>query len=213
VRRALLLVVVVVAVCVGLVAAGEVGLGPVVITREDEQKIILMLGRPRTVTQPGATLRIPLLEDARAYDRRLLYLNTEPLPIQTKDEERIVVDNYVVWRIADAVKFFASFPTGMSQAERQIDRVVRADVREVIGQHTLSDVLTGQRLAIMGAITEKTNVALAGYGIEVADVRINRTELPLATEQNVSSAWRARTAPRARSRRAASGRRRIARPG
>ncbi len=168
-----------------LVGAGELGLGPVVITHPDEQKIIMRLGDPRSVTEPGWALRVPLLDDVRSFDRRLLYLNTEPLPIQTKDEERIVVDNYVVWRIAMPVKFLESFPAGMTQAEDQIDRLVRADVREVIGRHTLSQVLTAEREAIVTAIAEKSDRQLADFGIEVVDVRINRTELPATTEQNV----------------------------
>ena len=65
-RRILLAILVVGAAGVGLVAAGNVDLGPVVITPEDEQKIILLLGDPRTVTEPGWTLRVPLLENVRS---------------------------------------------------------------------------------------------------------------------------------------------------
>ena len=184
-RRALIGFVVVVLVCVGLIWLGEFGWGPVVITRENEQKMILFLGDPRAVTEPGVTLRLPLLEEEWVFDRRLLYLNAEPDLIQTRDQERILVDNYVVWRIVDPGKFFASFPGGMTQAEHQIDRVIRAGVREVIGQHTLTEVLTGERLDIMRVITEQANAQLGQYGIEAEDVRINRTELPRGAEKNV----------------------------
>ena len=184
-RRALIGFVAVVLVCVGLIWLGEFGWGPVVITRENEQKMILFLGDPRAVTQPGFALRLPLLEEERAFDRRLLYLNAEPDLIQTRDQERIFVDNYVVWRIVDPERFFASFPDGMAQAEQQIDRVIRADVRQVIGQHTLTEVLTGERLDIMRTITERASAELGQYGIETQDVRINRTELPSDAEKNV----------------------------
>lgn len=184
-RRLLLAVIALVAAVVALVLAGRVGLGPVVITREDEQKIILFLSNPRTVTEPGWSLRWPLVEDVRSYDRRLLYLNSEPLLIQTKDEERILVDTYVVWRISNAVQFFESFRAGMERAEQRIGKVLLADVREVIGQHTLREVLTGKRLEIMRIITEQVRSALADSGIEAVDVRINRTDLPPGTEENV----------------------------
>ena len=185
-RRALIGFVAVLLVCVGLIWLGEFGWGPVVITRENEQKMILFLGDPRgAVTQPGWALRLPLLEEERAFDRRLLYLNAEPDLIQTRDQERIFVDNYVVWRIVAPQKFFASFPGGMTQAEQQIDRVVRAAVRQVIGQHTLTEVLTGKRLDIMHTITKQASVQLDQYGIETQGVRINRTELPSGAEKNV----------------------------
>jgi membrane protease subunit HflC len=173
------------AACVGLVAAGNLGLGPVVITREDEQKIILLLGEVRTVTQPGATLRLPLAESVKTYDRRWLYLNTEALPIQTKDGEQLNVDNYIVWRIIDPVEFRRAFPGGMSDARKRLDRTVRDDVREVIGRHTLSDVLRDERDSIMKEITASSREELTQYGMEIADVRINRTELPEGTEESV----------------------------
>jgi membrane protease subunit HflC len=79
----------------------------------------------------------------------------------------------------------------MSEAETQIDREVKAKVREVIGQHTLNEVVTGERVPIMREITDKTSKALTGAGIAIRDVRINRTELPTDTEKNVYARMRA----------------------
>ena len=188
-KRLLVPLLLLVVALTGLVAAGTYDVGPVVITQEGHQKIILMFGDPRKITTPGPDLRIPLLEETRTFERRLLYLNTEPLPIQTEDQERLVVDNYVVWRIADPVLYFASFPADSlgdtQQAESQIDRVIRAGVREVVGRHTLTEVVSDLRVDIMQQITRRMDDALDKYGIEVRDVRINRTELPATTEQNV----------------------------
>ena len=184
-KRAILLLFVLLLGGVGMVALGQLGIGPIVITSEGEQKIILLFGKPRKVTRPGPDLRIPLLEEVRTYERRLLYLNTEPLPIQTKDEERLVVDNYVVWTIDEPIGFHASFPEGPFQAEAQIDRIVRADVREVVGRHTLNEVLSDRRGEVMSEITARSDSALEKDGISIRDVRINRTELPKGTEANV----------------------------
>jgi membrane protease subunit HflC len=185
VRRIVVLAVVLLALFAGLLTAGNLGLGPLVVTREDEQKLILRLGQVRRVTEPGLSLRVPLLETAQTYDRRWLYLSTEALPIQTKDGEQLTVDNYVIWRIEDAVAFRRSFPRGMQDAKERIDRTVRDDVREVIGRHTLTDVLKDSRVAIMRDITKQSLAALADEGIAIADVRINRTELPEGTEESV----------------------------
>jgi membrane protease subunit HflC len=184
-KRAVTLTVLLLAGLVALVAAGNLGIGPVVITREGEQRMILLLGEVRTVTSPGATLRLPFLETVQTFERRWLYLNTEALPIQTKDGEQLVVDNYVIWRIDDPLEFRRAFPDGMLAAEARIDRVVRDDVREVIGRHTLTDVLMDQRQALMTEITEKTRSVLARFGIGLAEVRINRTELPQAAQESV----------------------------
>lgn len=188
--RVLGVLVVLVAVAMGAIAAGNFGFGPVVITREDEQKLVLLLGRVRVVTSPGASLRIPLLEEVETYDARWLHLGTEPLPIQTRDGEQLTVDNYVIWRISDPVRFRQSFTGRMVNAFDRIDGIVRDDVRAVIGRHTLSEVLKERRGAIMQEITNKVRERLVEDGIEVADVRINRTELPEGTEKSVYARMR-----------------------
>jgi len=191
VRRVLFLLLVLLAAFAALVWAGNIGLGPVLITREDEQKIVTLFGSPVTVTrEPGIALRLPLLTDVLVFDKRRLYLNTEPLLIPMRDQERIVVDTYVVWRITDPVAFYSSFPKGRSDAETLIDRIVGADLREVIGQRTLSEVVTTSRVEIMNEVTKKSDEELRSAGIAIDDVRINRTELPQGTEANVFARMR-----------------------
>ena len=184
-RRVLLGIVLLGAVLTGLVAAGNLGLGPIVITREDEQKLILLLSQARRVTRPGASLRWPLLETVETYDRRWLYLDTEPDTIQTRDGEQLRVDNYAIWRIADPIAFKRAFPSGKLDAEKRIDRAVRDDVREVLGRHTLEQVLNVERESVMREISERTRDKVGEFGIDVADVRINQTELPSGAEESV----------------------------
>jgi len=73
----------------------------------------------------------------------------------------------------------------LESARQQINRVVKAAVREVVGKRTLLEVLTDERENIRQAITERTAKSLVEDGIEIEDVRISRTELPPATEKNV----------------------------
>jgi membrane protease subunit HflC len=175
----------------GAVAAGNRGFGPVVITREGTQQIVLRFGDVVNETEPGMSWKIPFLDLVKTFERRLLYLNTEQDVIQTKDQERIVVDNYAMWKIIDLTAFISSFPQGVSQAERQMDRVVRAGVREVVARHTLTEVLTDKRSEIMESIRTGVADSFADTGIAVHDVRINRTELPTGIEKSVHERMRA----------------------
>jgi membrane protease subunit HflC len=203
VTRLLAAILVLAALAVGLVALGQQGIGPVLVTREDQQRILLLLGDPRDEhTEPGVSLRLPVLEEVRTYDSRWLHLASDPKEIQTTDRERIVVDHYVIWRIADPLQFYKSFPTGPAEAETQIGQQVRAKVREVIGQHKLVQVLKDQRAEIMEEIGQKSGAVLERFGIEVNDVRINRTELPKKTEANVYARMRAERERQARKNRA-----------
>jgi membrane protease subunit HflC len=191
VKRILIILLVLFVLLGGAIAAGNRGIGPVVITREGTQQIIMRFGDVVNETEPGLSWRVPFLDQARTFERRLLYLNTEQDVIQTKDQERIVVDNYAMWKITDLTAFISSFPRGMSQAERQMDRVVRAGVREVVARHTLTEVLTDRRSEIMEAIRKGVADSFADTGIAVHDVRINRTELPTGIEKSVHERMRA----------------------
>jgi membrane protease subunit HflC len=190
VRRLLSLLILLAGAAVGLLSLGQHDLGPVVLTREGEQRIVGQFGKARKVTAPGLDLRIPLVETIETFPTRLLYLNTEPRHVQTKDEERIVVDSYVIWQVVDPVQFRssfpgASFPGGLGPAEERIGNRVEGLLRAQIGRYTLEEVLTEKRVGIMRQISKKVDEELRPYGVAVADVRINRTELPPGAEQSV----------------------------
>ena len=190
-RRLLFVALVVAAILAGLVWAGSVGVGPVLITREGEQKMVLRLGSVAAVrTEPGLWWRIPLLDDVLVFEKRLQYFNARPLLIQTRDAQPINVDYYVLWRIDDPRRFYESFPGGTARAVDQIQRVVGADVQELIGQHSLDEVITSKRTEIMEQMTAQANESLTSFGIAAADVRINRTELPPDTIENVYARMR-----------------------
>lgn len=190
-RRLLFVLLVVSAIGAALIWLGEIGWGPVVITHEDEQKIVLFLGSPISIrTEPGISLRPPFAE-VHILDRRFQYLGSQPQQMQTRDAERPVIDHYVVWRIADPLRFFSDFPQGMQQAEAQVDRIARSDVRDVVGRRTMQDLVADARNEIMTEITEQSAASLREFGIEVRDVRINRVELPETTEANVFARMRA----------------------
>jgi membrane protease subunit HflC len=191
VKRILIAIFCLLLLATGFVAAGSRGIGPVLITKEGTQQIILRFGDVINETEPGWSLRVPLLDEVKTYERRLLYLNTEQDVILTKDQERIVVDNYAMWKIDNLTLFISSFPRGMQQVEKQMDRVVRAGVREIVARHTLAEVLTDQRSEIMEAIRERVAESFSDTGVSVEDVRINRTELPDAIEKNVHARMKA----------------------
>jgi membrane protease subunit HflC len=172
-------------------ALSVAGMGPLIVTREGEYKIALFLGDPTAViTQAGIAVTFPFVQ-ARSFDSRWQHLGSERREIPTSDQERIVIDSYVVWRISDPLLFYKKFPAGMAEAETQINQQVRGKVREVMGRRTLTEVLKDARDEIMSEITAKSAEAVKGFGIELNDVRINRTELPRGTEENVFARMRA----------------------
>ena len=103
-RRVLSLLLVFLAVLAALAWAGSLGIGPMLITREGEQKMVLFFGNPVAVrTEPGAWWRLPLLTEVKVFDARYLPLNTPPAEVPTIG-------------VAAAVALSSSPPSGRSAA-------------------------------------------------------------------------------------------------
>jgi membrane protease subunit HflC len=184
------------------VVTSVLGLGPVIVNREGEQRLAFLLGDPvAVITDPGPALTWPFVR-VDVFDGRWQHLPSEPREVSTLDQERIVIDHYVVWRISDPLQFRTTFPAGMLEAQKQIDQQARGQLREVVGQKRLIQVLKAEREGIMREITERAAAAVKRFGVEVADVRLNRTELPRGTEENVYARMRAERERLARKHRA-----------
>ena len=67
-KRLVLILLILTALATGLVVLGNLELGPLVITREGEQKLILFFGDVLTVTEPGISAYVPVLMDLEVYD-------------------------------------------------------------------------------------------------------------------------------------------------
>lgn len=180
-RRIAFVLLVIAAVIVSLVWGAEYGVGPLVITRENEHKLILRFGQPVAILdEPGLAGRIPLLDDVETYDRRLQYLNARPVEMLIARGEKLIVDFFVVWRIEDPLAFRENFPQpfpeSMRAAEERIQERVNALVGAKIGGLALTQLL--QRAEVLSQLDEEGSIALADTGVEVVDVRLNRTEIP-----------------------------------
>jgi membrane protease subunit HflC len=169
------------AVLVATIWAGNLGMGPLVINREAEYRVVLRFGKPVGVMrEPSWRLRVPMLDSVRIFDARLQYLDAQPVEKMISGGDRLIVDYYVVWRIGDPLEFMKSFPLGMEKAEHRIQSIVHARVGDAIGGLTLSQLL--ERAEILDHLAEESNAELAEKGVQVVDVRLNRTELPRKAE-------------------------------
>lgn len=180
-RNALFALLLIAAGAVALIWAANFGLGPVVITREDQHKLVLRFGNPiKNLAEPGLSVRVPLLDEVRVYDRRLQYLNAEPVEMLIARSEKLIIDYYSVWKITDALAFLRNYPLGIPQAEERIQETVNSLVGAKIGSLELAELL--ERADSVSSFDEESTADLRGTGVEIVDVSLNRIELPRAAE-------------------------------
>jgi len=154
-----------------------------------EQALVLQFGNPQAVvTDAGLHFKMPW-QSVTTFDKRLLESDAAPNEVITKDKKSIMVDNYTRWRITDPLKVYQVARTQTGVVAR-MDDVVRGKVREVLGQHTLHEIVSGGkdallRVALMKSIRDRSDKGVKDYGIAVLDVRIKRADLPLENSEAV----------------------------
>lgn len=205
-RRLVLPLLVLAGLAGGLLWAGNYGYGPFVIVREDQIKMLLRFGEVvQTLDEPGLAFRIPGLDDVLTYDARLQYLNAAPVEKLARGGEKLIIDFYAVWRIADAHAFRRSYPRGPLQAEQRIQETVNSLVGAKIGSLTRAQLLA--RSEVISTLDEESDAELESTGVDVVDVRLNRIELPRAAEPAAYKQMREQRRAVSRERRAAGERR------
>ena len=178
-RRGLIVVAVV------LVVAGIFAMSSLFIVDQIHSALVLQFGQPRRVIHhPGLEVKRPFVEDVIQYENRLLDLEPPPEEVIVSDQKRLVVDTYTRYRITDPLLFYQTVNTELGVRAR-LAALVSGSLRRVLGNVTLSALLSYQRAEIMHQIRDDVSAQGKSFGIEVVDVRIRRADLPEENSQAI----------------------------
>lgn len=143
-----------------------------------EQAVVTRLGEPvRVIKKSGLHFKIPVLETVAFFDKRLLSVELSALEVTLGDKRRIMVDAFGRYRITDPLKFYQSVGSESGVLTR-LNPVVLGSLSSVLGSETLAMLLSDSRVAAMNKIRDEVNKAAKGFGIDIIDVRIRKTDLP-----------------------------------
>jgi len=165
--------------------------GGMMIVDETEQIVIVQLGKPvRNITKPGLNFKLPFIQSATVFEKRLLDYDSAPNTILTEDKKNLILDNYAQWRISDPLKFMQTMRT-QALAQSRLDDIIYSSLRTQLGTHLMREIVSTMRDSLMHKVTVNANSSAADYGIEIVDVRIKRADLPPENEQAVYDRMRA----------------------
>ncbi len=157
------------------------------IVNQAEQAIVLQFGRPvRLVQEPGLKIKIPFIQNVVFYDTRLLNLDPPAQEVVLNDKKRLDVDSFTRYRIVDPIKFYVTVRTEQ-QAQSKLAEIVNSSIRKILGRSTLQELLSEKRTKIMADISAAVKVDATQIGVNVADVRIRRADLPLEVLQAINA--------------------------
>jgi len=161
-----------------VIIAGAVLFTALFTVNQKEQAIVLMFGNPkRVITEPGLQFKIPWAENVLYYEKRVLNLDPPVQRILLSDQKRLLVDAFARYRITDALAFYQAVRTEGGVRQR-LGPIINAALRGVLGNVTLTSVLSEERDDIMREIQDQVNTQAGRFGIELVDVRIRRADLP-----------------------------------
>lgn len=187
----------------GLFALGILGiaaLNSLFIVGQTEKALVLEFGKAvRVENEPGLKMKVPFIQNVVFFDNRLIDFNAEPKEINASDQKRVIIDAFVRYRITDPLRFYQTVQNERVMRDR-LNSILESSLKKEVGSYPLSALLSPTRNTIMDAILRDVNrqatgriregeedqvagVALeaakgGGFGIEVADVRIKRADLP-----------------------------------
>ncbi|MDR1275506.1 MAG: protease modulator HflC [Candidatus Accumulibacter sp.] len=160
-----------------LLLLGAVGLS--VFTVDQRQyAIVFQLGEVREViSEPGLYVKLPLIQNVRYFDKRILTLDTpEPDRFITSEKKNVLVDSFVKWKIVDPQLFYISVAGDEARAQIRLLQTVNAGLREEFGKRTVHEVVSGERDRIMEDMRSKADQDARKIGVQIIDVRVKRVE-------------------------------------
>ena len=146
--------------------------------------VVFQLGELiRIKDQPGLAWKIPLLQNIRFFDKRILTLDTvEAERFLTIEKKNVLVDLFVKWKIVNAQRFYETISSGSGsvdaeeRAKSRLSQTINAILREEFGKRTVHEVVSGERDKIMANVREKGNLDAETFGAQIVDVRLKRVD-------------------------------------
>jgi membrane protease subunit HflC len=176
-------------VLVALVVLLIIGSLSLFVVDQRQNAIVFRLGEVVNIKkEPGLYFKVPLLDNVRYFDVRILTIDTaEPERFLTSEKKNVLVDLFVKWKITDVRQFFVSVQGNEALAQTRLLQTINDGLRAEFGNRTVHDVVSGERDKIMELMRARANDDAIKIGVEVLDVRLKRVDLPQEVSASVYS--------------------------
>ena len=157
------------------------------IIEQTERAVLLRFGAVVTAdVQPGLHFKLPIAEEVKKFDARVLTLDSRPETYYTLEKKPLIVDSFAKWRIVDVPNYYTASSGDENRANRILQERVNEGLRNAMSRRDMHEVISGERDQLMQELTADLNrVMKEAVGIEVIDVRVKRIDLPTEVSTSV----------------------------
>lgn len=161
--------------CLPIAVVGGIILIPMVVRviYQYEKGIMFQLGKYAGTREPGLTIVIPILQEMRKVDMRILTMDIPKQSVMTKDNVPVSVNGVLYFKVfkpEDAVIKVQNYEYAMGQ-------YAQTALRDVIGSLSLDEVLT-EREAIGNKIRDVVDEGTKEWGLDVTNIKLQDVEVP-----------------------------------
>jgi regulator of protease activity HflC (stomatin/prohibitin superfamily) len=138
-----------------------------------EKAVVFRLGRFQSIKGPGLFLIVPIIDQLKMVDTRVLAVSIPKQQVITRDNVPVTIDGVLFFRVqnaADAIIMVQDYRFVVSQ-------YAQTSLRDVIGQLSLDQLLT-EREEIAKSIEQHVEKDTKGWGLEVTGLRIQDIDMP-----------------------------------
>ena len=128
--------------------------------------------------KPGIYFQIPILNNIRKFDSRILTMDTPSERFLTVEKKNVIVNSFVKWKISDPKTFYTATAGDERQAIARMASIINNELKGQIASKTMREVISGERATIMQKVTDNAGVKVRDLGVELIDVRVKKVELP-----------------------------------
>ncbi len=173
-----------------------VGFNTLFVVDQAQQALVVELGNPgRVIKEPGLAAKVPFFQNVLFFSKRVLILPGESGLIITQDRKNIIVDAFARYRISDPLQFYTAVRGTEDMARARLTPILNASLRRVLGEQQFKALLSGERSVLMRSIRDELSAGAKSLGVEIVDVRIQRSDLP---ESNLPAVFQRMRAERQR---------------
>lgn len=133
-------------------------LSSVYIVSETEQVVLTQFGEPvgDSIQSPGLYFKLPLIQQARYYDDRIIEWDGDANRVPTKDKKYIWIDTTARWRIVDPLQFMQKV-MNVEGAQQRLDAILDGTTRNVIADRMLIEIVRSSNRILELSSASKTD--------------------------------------------------------
>jgi membrane protease subunit HflC len=166
------------AAVLALVLLGALASRCVFTVSEGEQAVRTRFGAILDSTyEPGLHAELPW-DTVIRIDRRTLAAAHADETFLTNDNRGLIVDFYILWRVADASAYFQATGASEEVASQRLSDIVKNGIKSIVAQRTLEQIVTAERSVVTGQVMDSASRTVAALGIRLVDVRVQAINLP-----------------------------------